>query len=41
MGRADLIGNGPHQLVPLRQPVTGEAPKPDRKARPFRTQHTR
>jgi uncharacterized radical SAM protein YgiQ len=41
MGRADLIGNGPHQLVPLRQPVTGEAPKRDRKARPFRTQHTR
>jgi len=41
MGRADLIGNGPHQLVPLRQPVTGEAPKTDRKARPFRTQHTR
>jgi len=41
MGRADLIGNGPHQLVPLRQPVTGEAPKSDRKARPFRTQHTR
>jgi uncharacterized radical SAM protein YgiQ len=41
MGRADLIGNGPHQLVPLRQPVTGEPPKADRKARPFRTQHTR
>ncbi len=41
MGRADLIGNGPHQLVPLRQPVKGEAPKADRKARPFRTQHTR
>jgi uncharacterized radical SAM protein YgiQ len=41
MGRADLIGNGPHQLVPLRQPVSGQAPKADRKARPFRTQHTR
>ncbi len=41
MGRADLIGNGPHQLVPLRQPATGAALKPDRKARPFRTQHTR
>ncbi len=41
MGRADLIGNGPHQLIPLRQPVTGQAPKADRKARPFRTQHTR
>ena len=41
MGRADLIGNGPHQLIPLRQPVSSEAPRPDRKARPFRTQHTR
>jgi uncharacterized radical SAM protein YgiQ len=41
MGRADLIGNGPHQLVPLRQPVTGQPPKADRKARPFRTQHAR
>ncbi|HEX3901682.1 MAG TPA: YgiQ family radical SAM protein [Polyangia bacterium] len=41
MGRADLIGNGPHQLVPLRQPAAGEALKPDRKARPFRTQHAR
>jgi uncharacterized radical SAM protein YgiQ len=41
MGRADLIGNGPHQLVPLRQPVSAEAPKTDRKVRPFRTQHTR
>ena len=41
MGRADLIGNGPHQLVPLRQPPTGTAPKPDRRARSFKTQHTR
>ncbi len=41
LGRADLIGNGPHQLVPLRQPVTGQGPKADRKARPFRTQHAR
>jgi uncharacterized radical SAM protein YgiQ len=41
MGRADLIGNGPHQLVPLRDPPAGAAPKPDRKARPFRTQHAR
>jgi uncharacterized radical SAM protein YgiQ len=41
MGRADLIGNGPHQLVPLRDPPAGAAPKPDRRARPFRTQHTR
>jgi uncharacterized radical SAM protein YgiQ len=41
MGRADLIGNGPHQLVPLRDPPSGKPPKPDRKARPFRTQHAR
>jgi uncharacterized radical SAM protein YgiQ len=41
MGRADLIGNGPHQLVPLRQPATGQPAKVDRKARPFRTQHAR
>jgi uncharacterized radical SAM protein YgiQ len=41
LGRADLIGNGPHQLVPLRQPVSGQAPGADRKARPFRTQHAR
>ncbi len=41
MGRADLIGNGPHQLVPLRQPSGGEAARPDPKARPFRTQHAR
>jgi uncharacterized radical SAM protein YgiQ len=41
LGRADLIGNGPHQLVPLRQPVSGQAPRTDRKARPFRTQHAR
>jgi uncharacterized radical SAM protein YgiQ len=41
MGRADLIGSGPHQLVPLRDPQGGQAPKPDRKARPFRTQHAR
>jgi uncharacterized radical SAM protein YgiQ len=41
MGRADLIGNGAHQLVPLRDPPADAGPKPDRKARPFRTQHTR
>ena len=39
MGRADLIGNGPHQLVPLRDPPGGTAPQPDRGAHPFRTQH--
>jgi uncharacterized radical SAM protein YgiQ len=41
MGRADLIGSRPHQLIPLHQPV-GAAPAPRRrKPRPFRTQHTR
>ncbi|HVV49416.1 MAG TPA: YgiQ family radical SAM protein, partial [Polyangia bacterium] len=39
MGRADLIGNGPHQLVPLRDPPVGQPPQPDRQAHPFRTQH--
>jgi uncharacterized radical SAM protein YgiQ len=45
MGRADLIGNGRRQLVPVYQPAgTGEAaPRARRGARgaqPFRTQHT-
>jgi uncharacterized radical SAM protein YgiQ len=47
MGRADLIGNGKHQLVPAYQPTgTGNAPEGKRSAgggrapRPFRTQHT-
>jgi uncharacterized radical SAM protein YgiQ len=44
MGRADLIGSGPNQLIPLRQPV-GKAGAPDGSddppARPFRTQHAR
>jgi uncharacterized radical SAM protein YgiQ len=47
MGRADLIGNGKHQLVPAYQPTgTGTAPEGRRSAgggrapRPFRTQHT-
>jgi len=35
MGRADLIGNGKHHLVPAYQPV---GPRPT--LRPFRTQHT-
>jgi len=35
MGRADLIGNGKHHLVPAYQPVGARTP-----ARPFRTQHT-
>jgi uncharacterized radical SAM protein YgiQ len=42
LGRADLIGNGPDKLVPLRQPSGRGAPQqPTRGARPFRTQHTR
>ena len=43
MGRADLIGNGKHQLIPAYQPNgTGQAPEGHRAAgnRPFRTQHT-
>jgi hypothetical protein len=44
MGRADLIGNGKHQLVPAYQPTgTGHAPEGRRSTgagRPFRTQHT-
>jgi uncharacterized radical SAM protein YgiQ len=50
MGRADLIGNGPGKLIPLRQPAgaAGQPPGGQRgqraqrgKTRPFRTQHTR
>jgi uncharacterized radical SAM protein YgiQ len=42
MGRADLIGNGKHQLIPSWQPAnTGDAQEGKRAAgRPFRTQHT-
>jgi hypothetical protein len=44
MGRADLIGNGKHQLVPAYQPGgTGEASEGRRVGgarQPFRTQHT-
>jgi uncharacterized radical SAM protein YgiQ len=38
MGRADLIGNGKHQLIPLHQPVGQGSAAPRRKR--FRTQHT-
>jgi uncharacterized radical SAM protein YgiQ len=42
MGRADLIGNGKHHLIPAYQPVAsspaGAAGRPVN--RPFRTQHT-
>jgi uncharacterized radical SAM protein YgiQ len=48
LGREDLIGSAPHQLVPLRQPgeVTGPdgaAPRSPRRApgQTFRTQHAR
>lgn len=40
MGRRDLIGNGPDQLIPLRQPPKRHR-KVDTSARPFATQHTR
>jgi uncharacterized radical SAM protein YgiQ len=38
MGRADLIGNGKHHLIPAYQPVSGLAKRGG--AVPFRTQHT-
>src|SRR5262245_36249289 len=41
MGRADLIGNGPGKLIPLRQPPAAAAKAPHRRGRPFRTQHVR
>ncbi|MBV6418030.1 MAG: hypothetical protein CMLOHMNK_02809 [Steroidobacteraceae bacterium] len=45
MGRADLIGNGKHQLVPAWQPAgaggAGEGRRKPCATRPFRTQHTR
>jgi len=43
MGRADLIGNGKHQLVPAYQPAGKPATRGARRAangRPFLTQHT-
>jgi uncharacterized radical SAM protein YgiQ len=41
MGRADLIGNGRHQLIPAYQPPASNAGAPGRRgSRPFRTQHT-
>ncbi|SMF94543.1 uncharacterized radical SAM protein YgiQ [Methylomagnum ishizawai] len=44
MGRADLIGNGKHHLVPSWQPagtgVQPEGARAVRKSQPFRTQHT-
>ena len=45
MGRADLIGNGKHHLIPAYQPVGSRAagfgtPGSRAPGRPFRTQHT-
>jgi hypothetical protein len=41
MGRAELIGNGKHQLIPAYQPRTGVASGDRRQASGvFRTQHT-
>ena len=42
MGRADLIGDGEHQLVPAWQPAGTGGRRPARpgKGRPFKTQHT-
>jgi hypothetical protein len=42
MGRADLIGNGKHHLIPAYQPVSPAGPgaRRGRVTLPFRTQHT-
>jgi hypothetical protein len=42
MGRADLIGNGKHHLIPAYQPLAsaGAGGARHRSAVPFRTQHT-
>jgi hypothetical protein len=43
MGRADLIGNGKHHLIPAYQPVSPAGVacgRGSRAALPFRTQHT-
>jgi uncharacterized radical SAM protein YgiQ len=42
MGRADLIGNGKHHLIPAYQPVAGPRRTPGQSTAPlaFRTQHT-
>ena len=38
LGRANLIGNGEHHLIPRQQPRGGQQSR--RGARPFATQHT-
>jgi uncharacterized radical SAM protein YgiQ len=40
MGRADLIGNGKHHLIPAYQPVGGQPGLKRPAGLPFRTQHT-
>jgi len=40
MGRADLIGNGRHQLIPAYQPAGTADARSRPPGRPFRTQHT-
>jgi hypothetical protein len=40
MGRADLIGNGKHHLIPAYQPVAASGAGRTRPTLPFRTQHT-
>jgi uncharacterized radical SAM protein YgiQ len=41
MGRADLIGNGPNKLIPLRQPPAAASKARGSRGRTFRTQHVR
>jgi len=41
MGRADLIGNGPSKLIPLRDPPPSAGKPAGGKGRPFKTQHVR
>ncbi len=40
MGRADLIGNGKHHLIPAYQPLAAQPGLKRRAGLPFRTQHT-
>jgi hypothetical protein len=40
MGRADLIGNGKHHLIPAYQPVAGRGAHGAAPPLRFRTQHT-
>jgi len=40
MGRQDLIGHAPHQLIPLHQPTGAPTPRRPKHPRPFLTKHT-